>query len=101
MSGLMEHMGVYLEEVGGELYVDSLQVAERFGKEHFHVLRDIENIECSQAFRESNFGLSHYRTKQGRKAKKYRMTRDGFTFLAMGFTGPEAAQWKDKEEEDL
>jgi len=35
-------------------------VAEVFGKEHFHVLRDIQNLECPQDFRKSNFGCTSY-----------------------------------------
>ena len=37
---------------------DSLKVAEYFGKDHAHVLRDIKDLDCSQEFRESNFGFS-------------------------------------------
>ena len=77
--------GIVFEEISGELFVDSLQVAEKFGKEHFHVLRDLENMECSQDFREPNFGLSNYKTTQGKNAKKVNMTRDGFSFLVMGY----------------
>ena len=36
--------------------VDSLFVAKFFGKRHDHVLRDIENLDCSKEFRLTNFG---------------------------------------------
>ena len=40
--------------VNGVPMTDSRIVAERFGKTHAHVLRDIESLECSPAFRQSN-----------------------------------------------
>lgn len=74
----------------------SLKVAEVFGKYHKHVLRDIEQLECSETFTESNFGLSEYKDSTGRRLPMYRMTRDGFSFLVMGFTGKRAAHWKEQ-----
>ena len=69
----------------------SLKVAEVFGKTHFHVLQSIRSLECSKEFQESNFGFSFYLRKLPNNATKkepmYYLTRDGFTFLAMGFTG--------------
>ena len=73
----------------------SLIVAKKFKREHRNVLRDIENLECSQEFRALNFELSSYRSKQGKDFPMYHMTRDGFVFLCMGFTGQEAAKWKE------
>lgn len=70
-----------------------LKVAEVFGKKHFHVLRDIENLDCSEDFRASNFGLTQIEVQAGavkRKSPVYHITRDGFVFLAMGFTGDKA-----------
>lgn len=77
----------------------SLKVAEYFGKEHSKVLRSIEQLECSDSFREANFGLSNYERKNGNVTKSYPMyymTRDGFTFLVMGFTGKVAARFKEQ-----
>lgn len=73
----------------------SLRVAEIFKKRHKHVLRSIQNLECSKDFTERNFGLSEYQDPTGRKLPMYEMTKDGFVFLAMGFTGKEAAQFKE------
>lgn len=81
--------------VNGQVKVSSIQVAEKFNKKHFHVLRDIEKLECSEEFRESNYGLSTYQNKQKKESKMHTMTRDGFMFLAMGFNGKEAAGWKE------
>ena len=73
----------------------SLDVAETFGKEHKHILRDIRELGCSDDFRQSNFGPSSYDTVQGKKLPMYIMTRDGFTILAMGYTGELAMKFKE------
>lgn len=73
----------------------SLNVAEIFGKQHAHVLRDIKTLDCSKEFTESNFGLSEYTDPTGRKLPYYTMTRDGFTFLVMGYRGKKAAAFKE------
>lgn len=77
------------------LVTDSLTIAESFEKSHFHVLRDVESLECSNEFRESNFGLSSYRSSQNKEFPKYLITQDGFSFLVMGYTGKEAARFKE------
>ena len=64
-------------------------------KKHSHVLRDIENLDCSDDFRQSNFGLTLYTDEQGKRRPRYAMTRDGFTFLAMGYRGEKAAKFKE------
>lgn len=78
----------------------SLLVAEAFGKKHCHVLRDIENLDCSDEFTESNFGCCMKTRELANGVKKqdryYNITRDGFTFLAMGYTGKKAAEFKEK-----
>lgn len=51
---------------------------------------------CDKDFGQSNFGLSSYLNDQGKEQPAYSMTRDGFTLLAMGFTGHKALQWKIK-----
>lgn len=77
----------------------SLRVAEVFGKQHKNVLRDIQNLECSDDFRKLNFEPSQI-IKQlpnngSKKLPMYYITRDGFMFLVMGFTGKTAAKWKE------
>jgi len=74
--------------------VSSKTIASVFSKSHHKVLRDIQQLECSDDFRESNFGLSSYVAGK-RKYKCYKISRDGFAFLAMGFTGKKAAQFKE------
>ena len=75
--------------------VSSLDIAETFDKNHAHVLRDIKELECSDEFRESNFGLSSYVNLQNKKQPMYYVTRDGFTLLAMGYTGEKAMKFKE------
>jgi Rha family phage regulatory protein len=74
---------------------DSLTVAEVFGKEHKNVLRDIEMLDCSEEFSRLNFEQSTYINERGREYPKVNMTQDGFTFLVMGYTGKEAARFKE------
>lgn len=80
----------------GKDVTTSLIVADVFGKEHKHVLTDIKKLACSQYFRERNFALSYYLTSQGREMPMYEITKDGFSFLAMGFTGEKAGEFKEK-----
>ena len=89
---LVEIIGKRNEE---RLITTSLKIAEKFGKEHAHVLRDIRDMECSDTFRESNFGLSSYKSAQGKILPMYEVTKDGFTILAMGYTGKEAMKFKE------
>lgn len=83
----------------GRSITTSLKVAEVFGKEHKHVLRDIEALECSENFRKSNFGLT-FRNVPGpknstRQERLFEITKDGFTFLVMGYRGKKAAEFKE------
>ena len=88
--------GVEIVQCNGALMVSSRRVAEDFGKEHAKVLRAIRNLECSKDFTDANFGVSEYLDPTGRSLPQMLMTRDGFTFLVMGFTGKEAAVWKER-----
>lgn len=86
--------------IDGKATTTSLEIAKHFGKEHCRVLRSIENLECSKEFHAANFGVMSNTIEVGsgakRQQKTYSITKDGFMFLAMGFTGKEAAQWKEK-----
>lgn len=73
----------------------SLLVAKEFGKAHAKVMRDIENLNCSDEFRLANFGDSYFRNEQGREFPMFTMTKDGFSFLVMGYTGKKAARFKE------
>ena len=81
----------------GKVVVTSKQVADAFGKIHRHILRDIRDLIAeSGEFGESSFGLSSYKSLQNKELPCYEMTRDGFSLLAMGFTGKKAIEWKIK-----
>ncbi len=75
--------------------VTSLDVAETFGKGHDKVMRDIRELGCSSEFNVANFGEIDYVDSKNRKQKAYAMTRDGFTLLAMGYTGELAMKFKE------
>lgn len=87
-----------------QVLTDSRVVAAKFGKEHKNVIRDIENlldkmasVSQSSNLRSANdmFFKSSYQAEEGgRNYPMYFMNRDGFTLLAMGFTGEEAVRWK-------
>lgn len=80
----------------GQAVTDSLMVAEKFGKRHDDVLRSIRNLECSSEFSFRNFTETHYEHPQNKQSyPKFEMTRDGFTFLVMGYTGSEASRFKE------
>jgi phage regulatory protein, rha family len=81
---------------GNRLITTSLAISNNFNKKHKDVLRAVENLECSQEFRKRNFAPTSYKTSQGKVLPAYEITRDGFVFLCMGFTGAQAAQWKEK-----
>lgn len=81
-------------EYGDKITTTSIKIAEAFGKRHDNVIRDIECLDCSPEFTALNFEASEYKGKNGMK-KFYFITRDGFSMLAMGFTGPRAAKFKE------
>lgn len=88
-----------LEIIEGQITTTSNQVAAHFGKRHTNVLRAIANLLAElPPEHQRNFEpmLSSVEIGGGaiRKDPAYRITRDGFTLLAMGFTGKEAMQWK-------
>ena len=76
--------------------VSSRKVAEVFEKEHNIVMRSIRDLVCGDDFSRCNFAQSTYMSDRGKEYPEYLMTRDGFTILAMGFTGSKAMQWKIK-----
>ncbi len=90
-----EHLLTELKFEDQQITCSSLDVADHFDKQHKNVLKSIRNLECSQEFTELNFQPSEYTDPTGRKLESYKITRDGFAFLAMGFTGKKAAAWKE------
>ncbi|MCZ4253456.1 Rha family transcriptional regulator [Pseudoalteromonas shioyasakiensis] len=79
-----------------KLVTTSLKVAEAFGKRHSHVLEKIKNLDCSKAFRSANFSAHPHKNEQnGETYTAWHLTKDGFMFLVMGFTGKKAAAIKE------
>ena len=73
----------------------SLKVAEIFHKRHDIVLRDIRNLDCSDEFASHNFVESKYKDSTGKYNPMFYLTKDGFTFLVMGYRGQKAATFKE------
>lgn len=93
-TNIINELGIVIEN--NRPVVSSRKVAEVFEKEHKHVMRDIKALDCDTEFNQSNFGLVEYRDAKGEMRPEYLMTRDGFTLLAMGFTGAKAMQWQSR-----
>lgn len=72
----------------------SLQVAEDFNKNHKHILESIENLTAENSAVKCMFQIGMYMNSRGRSYRMFYMTKDGFTLLAMGFTGKKATQFK-------
>lgn len=90
-------MNELITVVDGKAVVTSKQVADHFGKQHRNVLVDIKSLlSDSGEFGELNFLLTTYISSQNKELPCYEMTRDGFTLLAMGYTGKDALLWKVK-----
>lgn len=107
---LVEIVGKRNEE---KVLTTTRKIANNFGKEHKEVIRAIEGQKDSDGKTkhsglalqimqrgdiplESYFIKSEYESENGRKYTEYLVTRDGFSLLAMGFTGKEALDWKIK-----
>ena len=78
-----------------QVITTSLLVAETFEKEHRNVLKSIRklmsatNVAVAQMFDETT-----YVNEQGKEQPMFFMNRDGFTLLAMGFSGEKALKFK-------
>jgi len=105
----------FIREKGGQLFTTSIDVAEKFGKQHKNVLQSVHRImaDCQQPdglkskpvghhendngnFGILNFRESSYLDDKGERRPMFEMTKSGFSILAMGFTGKKALQWKIK-----
>lgn len=95
-----DHAGLIVMATRGQPMTSSLIIARKFGKRHDRVLRAIDNLECPIDFRLRNFGETSNPVLMPnggtRNERCFNITRDGFAFLAMGFTGKKAAEWKIK-----
>jgi anti-repressor protein len=88
---------IILSVQNGEPVVSSRQIAESFEKRHDHVMRDIEDIMKGLPKNGDThmfFKTEYTHEQNGQTYSMYLMNRDGFTLLAMGFTGKAALEWK-------
>lgn len=76
-----------------QVVVSSRIVAERFNKEHKHVLENIRRILAAENSATKFFQQSMFWCR-GRDYPEYYMNRDGFMLLVMGFTTKPAMQVK-------
>ena len=88
----------FISALDGQLITSSLLVAEAFHKEHKDVLRKIESLDIAETFTSAHFYAHVQKISIGngakRESKVYRMTKDGFMLLVMGFTGKRAMDIK-------
>lgn len=72
----------------------SLKVAEVFEKNHRDVMEKIRNMSAENSAVLKMFVEDEYTNSQNKQQPMYYMNRDGFTLLAMGFTGSKAMEFK-------
>lgn len=92
----LSHPQVTIEN--GRAVTTSLAVALYFKKMHKNVIQKIESLDCSPEFTTANFSAVAVTVQAGfneRESKSYQITKDGFVFLVMGFTGKKAAAFKE------
>lgn len=87
-------MRKFVEARDGTAFTTSQQVAQAFGKQHHHVMQKVDALECSEQFLTSNFSRVRFEHR-GNTYEACEMTKDGFIFLVMGFTGKNAAAIKE------
>ena len=101
MSALIEtnpsahQLATELHIKNSKVTCSSLDIAKHFEKQHKNVLQSIRNLECSQDFNGLNFQPVKYKDEKGELRESFEITRDGFAYLCMGFTGKKAAAWKE------
>ncbi len=96
MNNLISNQDSLVSIKHNTVITTSKQIAITFGKRHDNVLADIRDIVTTVPtnFTALNFKESTYRDNSGKSNPIYELTRDGFTLLAMGFTGKRALEFK-------
>lgn len=85
---------IILRNEHGQIVTSSRDVAEKFGKERKHVNETIKKLMVENSTVKDMFILTQYKSSRGRMENEYLMNRDGFSLIAMGFTGKKALEWK-------
>ncbi|MNG72816.1 Phage regulatory protein Rha [compost metagenome] len=84
----------FISAQNGHLITTSLAISEAFEKEHKDILRKIESLDIPENFSSAHFCAHDQKVSTGKGAQRdskiYRMTKDGFMLLVMGFTGKKA-----------
>lgn len=84
---------------GADAETDTFKVALAFKRGHKDILRKTRAVikSCSPQFAERNFTLCHENNdlQNGKPQPFYKMTRDGWMMIVMGFTGAEAIRLKE------
>ncbi|MGJ3203049.1 hypothetical protein DCM94_07520 [Campylobacter jejuni] len=86
-------VNVELEVANDQVTTTSLDIAAVFNKRHDNIIAKIETFP-KDSFTDLNFKASKYIDSTGRILPCYKITRDGFSLLVMGFTGEKAYKWK-------
>lgn len=85
---------INIENSNGKLLASSREIAKNFDKEHKHVMEAARNLMAENSAVKSMVMENEYVNSRGQTFPEYLLTRDGFTLLAMGFTGKKALEWK-------
>lgn len=94
----MENNELVFKGENSQALTNSLLVAEKFGKTHDNVLKAIRNIIGGGVVKNNETTMfvesTYFNQQNGQDYPLFVMNRDGFTLLAMGFTGKKALQFK-------
>lgn len=85
---------INLTNNNGKILASSREVAEKFGKQNKHVNESIRKLMVENSTVKNMFKEATYISARGREETEFLMDRDGFSLLAMGFTGKKALEWK-------
>lgn len=77
-----------------QFWTTSLDMVEKFEKNHKIIIALIKNLKCSKSFIESNFRLII--SQDPEVENYYLISRDGFSYIALGLKGEKAEQWRMK-----
>jgi len=86
---------INIENRDGILVTSSREIAKRFDKLHKDILESIRNLAAENSATKIMFLETNY-INRGKEYPEYLLNRDGFSLLAMGFTGAKALKWKIK-----
>lgn len=86
--------GLVYKSLDNKALTTSVLVAEKFGKRHADVIRNIKSMILANAILRRLYVSDTYIDDQGKNRPLYIMNRDGFTLLAMGFAGRDALDFK-------